>query len=62
MYCQKNSLKIPHVRSPFIMKELSWLRIKSLLLMTQLLVIGFSKAIGGKRLSRNIPTCENTVA
>ena len=62
MYCQKNSLKIPHVRSPFILKELSWLRIKSLLLMTQLLVIGFSKAIRGKGLSRNKPTCENAVA
>ena len=62
MYCQKNPLKIPHVRPPFIMKELSWLRIKSLLLMTQLLVIGFSKAIRGKGLSRNKPTCENAVA
>ena len=62
MYCQKNPLKIPHVRPPFIVKELSWLRIKSLLLMTQLLVIGFSKAIRGKGLSRNKPTCENAVA
>ena len=62
VYCHKNPLKIPHVRPPFIMKELSWLRIKSLLLMTPLLVIGFSKAIHGKGLSRNKPTCENAVA
>ena len=46
----------------FSVKELSWLRIKSLLLMTQLLVIGFSKAIRGKGLSKNKPTCENAVA
>ena len=30
--------------------------------MTQLLVIGFSKAIRGKGLSKNKPTCENAVA
>ena len=30
--------------------------------MAQLLVIGFSKAIRGKGLSRNKPTCENAVA
>ena len=29
---------------------------------TQLLVIGFSKAIRGKGLSKNRPTCENAVA
>ena len=46
----------------FSVKELSWLRIKSLLLMTHLLVIGFSKAIRGKGLSKNKPTCENAVA
>ena len=37
----------------------TWL---SLLLMTHLLVIGFSKAIRGKGLSKNKPTCENAVA
>ena len=46
----------------FNVKELSWLRIKSLLLMTHLLVIGFSKAIRGKGLSKNKPTCENAFA
>ena len=30
--------------------------------MTQLLVIGLLKAIRGKRLSKNTPTCENAVA
>ena len=30
--------------------------------MAQLLVIGFSKAIRGKSLSKNKPTCENAVA
>ena len=30
--------------------------------MTQWLVIGFEKAIRGKSLSKNIPTCENTAA
>ena len=30
--------------------------------MTQLLVIAFSKAIRGKALSKNRPTCENAVA
>ena len=30
--------------------------------MTQLLVIGFSKAIRGKGLSKNKPTSENAVA
>ena len=30
--------------------------------MTQLLVIGFSKVIRGKSLSKNKPTCENAVA
>ena len=29
--------------------------------MTQLLAIGFSKAIRGKGLSKNRPTCENAV-
>ena len=29
--------------------------------MTQLLVIGFLKAIRGKGLSKNEPTCENAV-
>lgn len=43
-------------------KELSWLHIKSLLLMRQLLVIGFSKAISVKGLSKSKPTCENAVA
>ena len=51
-YCQKNPLKIPHVRPGcfffFNVKELSWLRIKSVLLMTHLLVIGFSKQFAGK--------------
>ena len=47
----------------FNVKELSWLRVKtSLLLMTHLLVIGFSKAIRRKGLSKNKPTCENAVA
>ena len=46
----------------FTVKELSWSRVKSLLLMTHVLVIGFSKAIRGKGLSRNKPTCENAVA
>ena len=39
-----------------------WLRTKSLLLMTHLLVIGLSKEIRGKGLSKNEPTCENAVA
>ena len=43
-------------------KELSWLHIKSLLLMRQLLVIGFSKAISVKDLAKSKPTCENAVA
>ena len=30
--------------------------------MTQLLVIGFLKAIRGKSLSKNKPTCKNAVA
>ena len=30
--------------------------------MAQLLVIGFSKAIRGKSLSKNKPTCENAIA
>ena len=43
-------------------KELSWLHIKILLLMRQLLVIGFSKAISVKGLSKNKPTGENAIA
>ena len=30
--------------------------------MTQLLVVGFSKTIRGKGLTKNKPTCENAVA
>ena len=32
------------------------------IMMTHLLVIGFSKAIRGKGLSKNKPTCENAIA
>ena len=46
----------------FSVKELSWSSVKSLLLMTHVLEIGFSKAIRGKGLSKNKPPCENAVA
>ena len=44
----------------FSVNGLSWLRVKNLLLMTQLLVIGFSKAIRKERLLKNIPILVKT--